>query len=216
MARATAELLRLNEFSVQGGHLAWPARTVSFERVTLRAAAGFAGPRPTTTFRLADALARRRTRRGDRGIARTPSACRRRSRPAAAAIATAPAGPAATAPWSVQVAAFDVTDGRVDFDDRGVEPAASAWHQWSGGVGRRLTLADGATMPFKLSFNVDGGGAVGLDGTLTAIPSLRVESKVRIDALALNVVNPYLLAETYLQLPSGALTIDGQVLSERR
>ncbi len=42
---------------------------------------------------------------------------------------------------------------------------------------------------------------------------MRVDAKAKIDALGLPIVNPYLNATTYLQLKSGALGIEGHLVS---
>ena len=99
------------------------------------------------------------------------------------------------------------------FDDQGVNPAANIGISGLTVSLDSVSLADGAVMPFNIGFNVSGGGSVAMDGTLTAFPAVRVDAKTKIDALGLPIVNPYLNATTYLQLKSGALGVDGHLVS---
>ncbi len=214
-AAPAADLLRLAGLTVQDVHLAWPQRTVKVERVALT--------RPQIS------LSRNAQQRfvwetlwpSASESAPTPGA----SAPApttpaspAAALATAAANPATAKPapsptWSIDVAKLEVSGGKLGFDDAGVDPAATLGISALTASLDKFTLTDGASMPFALSVDVDGGGKVALKGTLTALPDVRVEATSQISGLALGAANPYLLTQTYLQLSSGTLDADGHLIS---
>src|SRR5262249_33001585 len=77
----------------------------------------------------------------------------------------------------------------------------------------RLTLADGASMPFTVNFNVDGGGAVALNGTVIAQPNVLLDAQAKLTDVALAVANPYVNALTYLQIAGGGLGLEGHLIS---
>ncbi len=195
-AQTTGDLLRVAEFAVAGGRIAWPQRTAAFERVVL------SQPQISLARDVQQQLNWLTLWQPEAVSAANPA-------PAPATAAPAVERP----PWSLAVARFEVADGGIAFDDQGVAPAASLGITGFAASLDGLTLADAAVMPFALQFNVDGGGAVALDGTVTARPVVHIDAKAKIDALALNLVNPYLRADTYLQLASGALSVDGHLVS---
>jgi hypothetical protein len=224
-AAPSADLLRLGELAVAGGHIAWPQRTVAFERVALtqpqislsrdsqqrfvwetlwQSSVPVAAAPPTAPAAAPEAAAAAAAETAPPAVAE----------PTRAAAASSAAEPASEAPpWSVAVAKFEVADGRVGFNDQGVGPAAVLGISGLGATIDGLSLADNTSMPFTLNFNVDGGGSVALAGTLTALPAVRVDAKSQISGFGLPTVNPYLRADTYLQLASGALSVDGHLVS---
>lgn len=188
-ATTTADLLRVAELVVAGGRIAWPQRTATFERIAIT--------QPQVS------VARDPQQQLNWLTLWQPEA-------------TAPANETTAAeapPWQLSVARFEINDGGVAFDDQGIAPPAKLGITGVGISLDGLTLADAAVMPFTLRFNVDGGGAVALEGKLTALPEVLVDATADIDAIALNLLNPYLRADTYVQLASGWLSVDGHVVS---
>ena len=220
-----ADLLRLGGFAVEGGQIAWPERTVSVQRVA------FTRPQVTVSR---DAQQRfswetlwQGATSGDAIMATAgPAQTNASSEAPASGVPTnlavsepvlpgpPAAGPVAAAqPWSVQVARFELLEGAIGFTDQSVTPAATLGINSLGVSLDGFTLAPDAAMPFTLNFNVDGGGAAALSGTLTAFPAVRVDTKVAVTALALAAINPYLNVGTYLQIGSGAIGVDAHVVS---
>ena len=116
--------------------------------------------------------------------------------------------------WAVDIARFEITRGHVGFTDQTLDPAATVGISELATTLEHVTLADGATMPFTLNFNVDGGGNVALNGTVVALPAVQLDAQAKIDDVALATINPYLNATTYLQIASGVLGVDGHLLSK--
>ncbi len=217
-ATPAADLLRLAELTVQNGHLAWPRRSVTVDRVALQA------PRVSLSRDAQQRFVWETLWQPPPGsaaaVAPKAATARAAAMPAVTAVAPPAASKAAAAkpdpeasPWSVAVTKFEVSDGQIGFNDHGVDPAATLGISALTASLDKFTSADGAAMPFALNFTVDGGGKVALNGTLTALPDVRVDAKSQISGLALNVANPYLHTETYLQLPSGTLDVDGHLVS---
>ncbi len=201
-------LVRLGELVVEDGHLAWPQRSVSAQRVALVKPEVNASRDAQQRF-VWETLWRSSTPPVEATSPVAPEA----------AAATQPAPEAAAPPtpaepsWSVEVARIEVNDGALKFADGGVDPPANLGIAALNFSLDTFTLADNAAMPFNASFNVDSGGSIAMDGTVTAFPAVRVDAKAKIDALGLPIVNPYLNATTYLQLKSGALGVEGHLVS---
>ena len=225
-AAPEADLLRLGALELEGGHIVLPQRTVSFERVAvtqpqislsrdaqqrfiwenLWQTTEAPAAAPLVTVTPVEAPATPTDSVADAGA---PAAAVQPTEPGPVAPAAATTDEA----WSVQVARFEVADGRLAFNDQGVDPAATLGISGLTASLDTFTLADGATMPFAVNFNVDGGGAVALNGTLMAFPDVHVDAKTQITGLALNIANPYLRTQTYVQFDSGALSVDGHLVS---
>lgn len=198
---AARQLVRLDEFVVDGGHIALPQRSVSFQHVRL--------VKPQLSL---SRDAQQRFVWETLWKEATPAAGTAAPSENSAGAAVTPAD-VATPPWSVEIAKIEVDDGGLTFTDQGVNPPADVGISGLAASLDMLSLADGAVMPFNVSFNVSGGGSIAVDGTVTAFPDVRVDAKAKIDALGLPVVNPYLGETTYLQLNSGALGIEGHLVS---
>jgi hypothetical protein len=118
-----------------------------------------------------------------------------------------------TAPWSVEIARFEVSRGHIGFADQGITPAGNVAVSDLDATVERVSLADGASMPFTVNFNIDGGGAVALSGTVIALPDVLLDAQAKVTDLALTVANPYVSAETYLQIQGGGLSLEGHLVS---
>jgi len=195
------DLLRLGEIVVEGGRFAWPQRSVSAQRIAL------VKPQLSLSRDAQQKFVWETLWKED-----TPAAGTAAPPETSVGAAVTPADVAAP-PWSVEIAKIEVSDGGLTFADQGVNPPGNIGVSGLAASLDTLSLADGAVMPFNVRFNVSGGGSVAMDGTVTAFPDVRVDAKAKIDALGLPVVNPYLGETTYLQLNSGALGIDGHLVS---
>src|SRR5262249_24621445 len=108
---------------------------------------------------------------------------------------------------------FEITQGHIGFTDAAVNPTAKLGVSELSVAIDQFTLADNATMPFTANFSLDGGGHVEVNGTAVAMPAARVDAQFKVEELALAAANPYLNAQTYLQVAGGALGVDGHVQS---
>ncbi|HNC24576.1 MAG TPA: DUF748 domain-containing protein [Opitutaceae bacterium] len=129
----------------------------------------------------------------------TPSAV-----PAKAVPATPAAGPAKRP--DVTLGEFALKDFKVNVTDRAApRPAQLAL----GGIQfslKKLTLADGAVMPFDLSLAWAPQGAVRVSGTAAAFPSVVVDLKADVVGLELLPLSPYLEQFVNARLTQGAVS----------
>ena len=189
-----SELLRVDTLALAGGRVQWPQRSVSLEKVALIAPSVTLSRDAQGQFIWQTLWPTQAAEVGDNS----------------GASAEAGSNEAAS-PWSVNVANFELTQGRVAFADAAVDPAATlAISNLTTSVDA-LSLADGAAMPFTVGFDVDAGGHVAANGTAIVSPALRVDAQAKVTDLALTPANPYLLAQTYLQITSGTLGLEGHV-----
>jgi hypothetical protein len=205
------EWLGLDELAIDGGRFQWPERKLTAQRIALTAPTIAMSRDAQQRFvweriwQSAAVMGASPTASSGGEPASSPSAAN------ATAASAASGAPAAT--WAVEVARLEISRGHVGFTDHSVDPAASLGVSGLATTLEQVTLADGASMPFTVDFNVDGGGHVALDGTVVAMPAVRVDAQAKVDDLALATINPYLNAQTYLQIASGGLGLDGHLQS---
>jgi hypothetical protein len=192
---ATQPLLNLAALTVHGGRLRWPEREVAVDRISLTA--------PVVEFDR-DATGRFTWHR----LVDVPSDAT--AEPHAAQESTASEGP----PWSVSLARFEITDGKVGFSDATLDPAATFSVDSIAIAADDLALAEDTLIPFTARLAVTGGGQFSLGGTLRLRPELLVESSIDVEGLALVTAQPYLAARTLLALESGAVDARGHVVAD--
>ena len=190
------EWLSLDEFAIDGGRFQWPEKKFAAQRIALSA------PKVAMSRDARQRFVWERLWQGEATV------------PAAAESPQAPLPSSdASSPWTVEIARLEIARGRVGFTDQSIDPAATSSISDLATTLEHVTLADGASMPFTVNFNVDGGGSVALDGTVVAMPVVRLDAHAKIGDLALATINPYLNAQTYLQIASGAFGLEGHLLS---
>ena len=210
------EWLGLEELAIEGGRFQWPDKSFKAQRIALVA------PKIAMSRDAQQRFVWERLWQGEpapaAGAPPAPNGSAQ-TQPAAQAASTAetqappPASTPAASPWTVEVARFEIARGHVGFTDQSIDPAANVGISDLTTTLENVTLADGATMPFTANFNVDGGGTVALNGNVVALPAVRLDAQAKIGDVALATINPYLNAQTYVQIASGALGIEGHLLS---
>ncbi len=74
-------------------------------------------------------------------------------------------------------------------------------------------LKKGALFPVNLKAQLEAGGMLTFDGTLQLLPNAALEGAARIDELELPQAAPYLQQFMKVQLDSGVLTLNGQIVT---
>lgn len=126
--------------------------------------------------------------------------------------AAAPAVPAAASrPGSnrlpqVAIGEVALSDSAVDIDDESGPHAAELSLDSIQCSLRNLTLVDGATMPLHLSFNWAPKGDVEIDGTVGLKPALQADLKVKVVALDVLPLSPYLEQRVNARITDGAFS----------
>jgi hypothetical protein len=186
------EVLSFDMLRFAGGELSWPQRSVAFKEISLTS--------PTIAF-ARDAAGKFSW---EQLIATTPP-------PTAPGETQTPA--AETQPWRVGIEMLKVEGGVVHFADQGNAPAANLGLTGINLSLQSLSLEDGAAFPLHLDFAVDGGGTIALDGSLTAVPELRLSAAMQVSGLVLPIVQPYVASATNVEVGAGTLDLKGQLAS---
>ena len=114
-------------------------------------------------------------------------------------------------PWNVVVDLLSVEDFALNWQDRGISPAATA------GIDNiKLRVTDitnepNQRMPMTLSLEARQGGSAAVDGTVQVLPALAYDLAVEFDKLALGNAQPYITPFADLVIDSGHLSIDAQL-----
>ena len=98
-------------------------------------------------------------------------------------------------------------DLQVDFKDLAAPRPAELGLNDIGFSLKKVTLADGATMPLQLSFGWAPQGTVRIEGTVAIKPTLKANLKTEVTGLALLPLSPYLEQFANARLTQGELTV---------
>ncbi|MEO6993189.1 MAG: DUF748 domain-containing protein [Lacunisphaera sp.] len=145
-----------------------------------------------------------------------PASAAAASAPSVTTFSTTAGKPAAVAEKLPDILIGEVAtkDLQVDFKDlaapRPVELALT-------GIGlslKKVTLADGATMPVELSLGWAPSGTMHVEGTIAIKPTLKADLKTDVTGLALLPLSPYLEKFANARLTQGDLTLGFTVAAE--
>jgi hypothetical protein len=124
---------------------------------------------------------------------------------------SAESGDEPAAPWLITAGALRLDTARIALEDRAVEPAAA------------LTVADldvslsgidnraNTVIPLSLAAQLEGGGALAIEGDLTALPSVVFNGRTSLDALPLALAQPYVEQFARVAIEGGALGAELEV-----
>lgn len=117
----------------------------------------------------------------------------------------------ASKPWNIHIGEYHLGNSTLTFTDK------------SGGMNAQQTLSaldlkltdinlkDGAQIPLTLNALVNDSGKLAVNGTLTPTP-FAMQLHYQLQGLALQPFNPYVQANTHLQLQSGVLNAQGDIV----
>ncbi|HEY4248222.1 MAG TPA: DUF748 domain-containing protein [Lacunisphaera sp.] len=148
--------------------------------------------------------------------AEQPASTTTPSAPAVPTFSTTPGKPAVTAEKLPDILIGEVTtkDLQVDFKDLAASRPVELGLTGIGLSLKKVTLADGATMPLDLSFGWAPQGTVHVDGTVAIKPTLKATLKTDVTGLALLPLSPYLEQFVDARLAQGELTVGLAVAAE--
>ena len=107
--------------------------------------------------------------------------------------------------WRLGIEDFVLEDGRLGFEDRGIEPPASLQLQDIALAVRAISNEAEAEWPLTLAAGLEGGGTLGFDGGVTVLPALSVYGTLNAEAIPLGLGQPYLQQQLNLQIEAGTL-----------
>lgn len=107
-------------------------------------------------------------------------------------------------PWTVSIERLQLNNNQLSFTDRALRT------EYTRQLSLNLSVSDidnqpGTPFPFELSLGLDSGGTGTLQGDLTVLPDLSVETVLTLDGIELNAVAPFLAEYTTLNLQNGEL-----------
>ena len=112
-------------------------------------------------------------------------------------------------PFPVTVAAIDVSDAQINFEDRTLEPAAPLDIAALNARLEGVDLVDGTQMPARLDGALEAGGEFTFDGLLTMFPDLVIDGDVTTTAIATALAEPYIRGIANVGIEAGTLDLAG-------
>ncbi len=118
-----------------------------------------------------------------------------------------PAGPE----LAFSIGQLSLTNGGAVLEDQSLDPPASVTVMDLALEASGLDLADGTVVPLSLSSSLASGGAIGFEGSVTAFPEPVAEGRLRMEAVALAVAQPYIDPIARVRLEDGALDLSAEL-----
>ncbi len=114
-------------------------------------------------------------------------------------------------PWSVRIAALNISNYTVKVEDAQPSMPASLVADQLMLTVTNLSNATNSPIGIHFTTRVNGGGSVGVDAVITAFPPLQAEATVNVRELALAPFQPYVREQVKLAISSGRLDTEGRV-----
>jgi hypothetical protein len=187
--------IKLPHLQITGAKLQWPQQVLEIEEITLRQPelrlVGEADGKLNLERLLADLA-------GDEAA---PDSV-------AADSADSASG---DADWQVRVARFAIEQAAVQYSDLSTEPAAEVGLQDINVVVSNISNQPQASLPVQASFALASGGSGQFDGQAVVLPELSAGGQFRLEALQMQVAQPWVNDIARITLNGGSLSLDGQV-----
>lgn len=116
----------------------------------------------------------------------------------------------ATTPWAFALGEFRVDNSAVTFTDYSNNLNATQRLDALALRLKNISLMEGASVPITLSATLNDSGSLQVDGELTLLP-FALDMRYQLQQLPLQPFNPYVQAQSWLQLQKGTLNVDGTV-----
>lgn len=126
-----------------------------------------------------------------------------------------PAGPASTGSstgWKLRIARFGIDQAAVHFSDLSMEPAAEL------GLGdiniavSEISNQPQTSLPVQASFTLASGGSGRFEGQAVVLPELSSTGEFSLDALQMQIAQPWINNIARVALNAGSLSLNGQVV----
>lgn len=118
--------------------------------------------------------------------------------------ASAPS-PAESAPWRLGVDEFVIAGGQVGFTDRSIEPPATLEVRDIELTVRQISTDEHAGFPVILAATLGGGGSLGFEGTVSALPDVTAQGTAQATGVSLALAQPYAQQQVKILIGSGTL-----------
>lgn len=114
---------------------------------------------------------------------------------------------AATAPWSVDLATFNIQNTSLVAQDESLEQLFILSSSINGSIAS-ISTEPNRRFPFDLNLSLGSGGELILKGDLQALPELDLNANVEVSELDLAVLQPYINEFSFAELERGTLALD--------
>lgn len=118
--------------------------------------------------------------------------------------------PETATPWAFSIGEYRLTNGVVDFTDYSNGMAAKQQLADLAVLARDISLAEGTKVPLEISARINQGGLLQVTGDVVPLP-FALDLRYQLQQLPLQPFNPYVQAQSWLQLQKGTLNVDGAV-----
>jgi uncharacterized protein involved in outer membrane biogenesis len=204
------DFLAVRSLRLSGGRLAWPARTVSADELTVEGLALTARREATGEIDLNRLLT---IRPAEPGVPTPSTAVPDRPPTTPAGQKAVAVSPESATAWRVSLGKFAVKDASLGFRDE-----ARATPAELGITGLEILLSGISTEP-QARFNLQsrltlaGGGTVAVEGAIGALPDVVADTRVKIEGIGLAQFQPWVSDVARVVVRDGALQFAGQLTS---
>jgi hypothetical protein len=113
--------------------------------------------------------------------------------------------------WSLDLGKLNIIDFGVKFEDQSLTATTATIPATINLLVHDITNREGAQSSFEMGIELNADGAFSLDGQLELLPTLVVDTSLKIDQLALQVAQPWIAEFARVEIDAGLLNADTQV-----
>lgn len=117
----------------------------------------------------------------------------------------------AAEPWSLTLNEFRISEGIVDFSDRGMDPATALRLQDIEFKLENISNQAGASMPLTLSTGLQGGGQLDFGGQVVVLPDLTLTGNASAVNIPLLPAQPYIEQQLAVAIEQGSLSLRAEL-----
>ncbi len=115
------------------------------------------------------------------------------------------------APWQLNVARFAINQATVSFSDQSTDPAAELDLRDINVVVSEISNQPETSLPVQASFALASGGSGRFEGQAVVLPELSASGQFSLDALQMQLAQPWINGIARVTLNTGSLSLNGQV-----
>ncbi|HET6565090.1 MAG TPA: DUF748 domain-containing protein, partial [Xanthomonadales bacterium] len=122
------------------------------------------------------------------------------------------ASPGNSDDWQVGIRKFSIQQAALNYSDTSTDPAATVGVQDISVVVSDISNQPGASLPVQATFALASGGSGQFDGQAVVLPEFTASGRLGLDAVQLQVAQPWVNDLARITLNSGNLKLDGEVM----
>jgi uncharacterized protein involved in outer membrane biogenesis len=194
----SAQFATLPEIRMEGGALSWPAQTMDIEKLVLVTPELEIWRAEDGTINVENLLANESAADNDSQTVANEASHEEKN---GDATEQAPS-------WAIRLGEFRIENLAAKFKDQSLAEAGEIAISELNASLREFTTEPGAEFPLEINFALGSGGQIGMDGTLTVLPAISMNTVLTIDQLALGAAQPWLAEQARVRIAGGHLDAD--------